>query len=126
MKQDVLKEKAVQKVKNPEKADLREIEPKKSKKPKRLRFFLLALVAVGFVFYAAITIINQNVRIAEKKSELSELNKQINVIEIQSQYLEKVQGYTGDDLNDYMEKLAKEELGYISDGERIFINVAGE
>ncbi len=81
---------------------------------------------MGFVFYAAITIINQNVRIAEKKSELSELNQQINVIEIQSQYLEKVQGYTGDDLNDYMEKLAKEELGYISDGERIFINVAGE
>ena len=26
----------------------------------------------------------------------------------------------------YMEKIAKEELGYISDGERIFINVAGE
>ena len=126
MKQDVLKEKAVPKVKDPEKADLKEIEPKKSKKPKRLRFFLLALVVVGFVFYAAITIINQNVRIAEKKSELSELNKQINVIEIQSQYLEKVQGYTGDDLNDYMEKLAKEDLGYISDGERIFINVAGE
>ena len=26
----------------------------------------------------------------------------------------------------YIEKIAKDELGYVGDGERIFINVAGE
>ena len=28
--------------------------------------------------------------------------------------------------NEALEKIAKDELGYVGDGERIFINVAGE
>ncbi|MBR1483757.1 MAG: septum formation initiator family protein [Ruminococcus sp.] len=95
-------------------------------KKRRLRYFLLYAAAIGFAFYAVITIINQNVRIAEKRAELSELQQQINVVEIQSKYIEKVQNYTGKDLSDYMAKIAKEELGYVGDGERIFINVAGD
>ena len=67
-----------------------------------------------------------NVQIAEKKAELTDLQQQISVVEIQSQYLKKVQNYKGDDLKKYIEKIAKDELGYVGDGERIFINVAGE
>ena len=103
--------------------------PKEIEKPKKkhkARYILLYLAAIGFVFYAVITIINQNVKIAEKRARLSELNQQINVVEIESNYLEKVQGYKGQELADYMEKIAKEDLGYVSNGERIFINVAGE
>lgn len=96
------------------------------KKKHRIRYVLLYLAAIGFVFYAVITIINQNVKIAEKKAELSDLQQQINVVEIESNYLEKVQNYKGQELADYMEKIAKEDLGYVSNGERIFINVAGE
>ena len=87
---------------------------------------LIYLAIIGFVFYAVITIINQNVQIAEKKAELTDLQQQISVVEIQSQYLKKVQNYKGDDLKKYIEKIAKDELGYVGDGERIFINVAGE
>ena len=87
---------------------------------------MLYLAAIGFAFYAVITIINQNVKIAEKKAELSELEQQINVVEIQSQYLEKVRGYEGKQRSEYMEKIAKEDLGYVGEGERIFINVAGD
>ena len=103
--------------------------PKEIEKPKKkhkARYILLYLAAIGFVFYAVITIINQNVKIAEKRAQLSELQQQINVVEIESDYLEKVQGYKGQELADYMEKIAKEDLGYVSNGERIFINVAGE
>ena len=96
------------------------------KKKSRLRYILLYLAAIGFVFYAVITIINQNVKIAEKRAELSEIQQHINVVEIESDYLEKVQNYEGDELNEYMEKIAKEDLGYVSNGERIFINVAGD
>ena len=102
---------------------IKEITPKKRKKG---RYILIYLAIIGFVFYAVITIINQNVQIADKKSQLKDLQQQINVIEIQTQYLQKVQGYKGDELSEYMEKIAKEELGYISEGERIFINVAGD
>ncbi len=101
-------------------------EVKPVKKRRKKRYLLLYLAAIGFAFYAVITIINQNVQIAQKKAELSELQQEINVVEIQSQYLEKVRGYTGEQLSDYIEKIAKEDLGYVGEGERIFINVAGE
>lgn len=98
----------------------------KPKKKRRLRYILLYLAAIGFVFYAVITIINQNVKIAEKRAELSEIQQHINVVEIESNYLERVRNFKGAELADYMEKKAKEDLGYVSDGERIFINVAGD
>ena len=109
---------------NPGDQGPKEVKPVKKKRKKR--YILLYLAAIGFAFYAVITIINQNVQIAEKKAELSELQQQINVVEIQSQYLEKVRGYEGEQLSEYMEKIAKEYLGYVGEGERIFINVAGE
>lgn len=102
---------------------IKEIKPKKRKKG---RYILIYLAIIGFVFYAIITIINQNVQIAKKKAELTDLQQQISVVEIQSQYLKKVQNYKGDDLKKYIEKIAKDDLGYIGDGERVFINVAGE
>lgn len=102
---------------------IREIQPKRTKKK---RYFLLYLAIIGFAFYAVITIINQNMQIAEKESELNNLQQQIKVIEIQTAYLQKVQGYSDEEIKQYMEKIAKEELGYIGEGERIFFNVAGE
>ena len=87
---------------------------------------MIYLAIIGFAFYAVITIINQNVQIADKKAELKDLQQQINVVEIETQYLKKVQEYKGDELSEYIEKIAKENLGYVSEGERIFINVAGD
>ena len=123
MKKKNTQSKNFQAVQNPESATIKEIKPEKNRKK---RYLLLYLAIIGFAFYAVITIINQNVQIADKKSQLKDLQQQINVIEIQTQYLQKVQGYKGDELSEYMEKIAKEELGYISEGERIFINVAGD
>lgn len=103
--------------------DIKEIKPKKARKK---RYILLYIAIIGFVFYAVITIINQSVQISKKRIELQNLQQQINVVEIQTQYLEKVQNYTGEELEAYIEKIAKEDMGYIGEGERIFINVAGE
>ena len=115
--------KKTQEVQNQANDTIKEIKPEKKRKK---RYLLLYLAVIGFAFYAMITIINQNVRIADKKAELKDLQQKINVVEIQTQYLQKVQGYKGKELTDYMEKIAKDELGYISEGERIFINVAGD
>ena len=52
-----------------EENEIKEITPKKRKKG---RYILIYLAVIGFVFYAVITIINQNVQIAEKKSELTD------------------------------------------------------
>ncbi len=124
MKEKIQKLKESPKEQTTENTELKEIKPKK--KRVRLRYFILLLAVVGFMFYSVITIINQNVKIADKKEQLKDLNRQINVVEINSKYLEKVQNYDDDELSAYMEKIAKDELGYISEGERIFINVSGE
>ena len=60
---------------------IKEITPKKRKKG---RYILIYLAIIGFVFYAVITIINQNVQIAEKKAELTGFapEQQISVVEI--------------------------------------------
>ena len=100
MKKKQLQADKAQAVQNPENTTLKEITPKKKKKG---RYILLYLAIIGFAFYAVITIINQNVQIADKKAELQELQQQINVVEIQTQYLEKVQGYEGEELSEYME-----------------------
>ena len=92
----------------------------------RYGFSLVYLAIIGFAFYAVITIVNQNIQIADKRAELDEINKQINVVEIQTRYLDKVKGYTGDQLKEYIEKIAKNEMGYVSESERIFYNVSGE
>ncbi len=123
MKDKNMQSKSSQTAQRPQDAVIKEIKPEKKRKG---RYILLYLAIIGFAFYAVITIINQSVQISDKKSELLELQQQINVIEIQTQYLEKVQSYEGDELSEYIEKIAKEELGYISEGERIFINVAGD
>ena len=102
---------------------IKEIQPKKKDIKK---YLLLYLTIIGFAFYAVIMIVNQNSEIAKKKAELKELQQQINVVEIQSQYAQKVLQYEGDERSEYIEKIAKEELGYVSEGERIFINVAGD
>lgn len=102
--------------------DVKEIKPAKQRK--KLYVVLTALIIVAFVFYAAIVIVQQNVQISEKRSELKGLQQQINLCEIQTQYLEQVLNYKGADLEEYIKKVASDE-GYVTEGERIFINVAG-
>ena len=102
---------------------IKEITPKKRKKG---RYILIYLAIIGFVFYAVITIINQNVQIAEKKAELTDLQQQISVVEIQSQYLKKVQNYKGDDLKKYIEKIAKDEFSLmLPENKRVEIILRG-
>lgn len=123
MKKKKLQQESVEATSKPNENTIKEIKPKRLKKG---RYILLYLAIIGFAFYAVITIVNQSVQISNKRAELKELKQQINVVEIQTQYLKKVQGYKGDELSAYMEKIAKDELGYISDGERIFINVVDD
>ena len=110
-----------------EEKPVRNIEEVKPKRKKRSKKYLLLYVAVfGFAVYAAFTIINQNIEINNKKSQLAELEKQIEVVEIQNDYYDEVKHYTGKDLDEYIENIAREDLDYIKNGERVFINVSGD
>lgn len=104
--------------------EIKEVKPKKKKLSKR--FFLLYLAIFGFALYASITIINQHIAINEKRTELQVLQEELQIIEIENDYLDEVKNYKGDDLDEYIENIAREDLDYVKNGERVFINVSGD
>lgn len=119
-KEDTKKEKIVEE----KKSDLKEVQPQKKKRNKK--FILLYVALAAFVVYAAFTIINQSIEISDKKAELSSINKQLEIVEIKSDYLKEIKNYKGKDLSEYMENIAREDLDYIKNGERVFVNVSGD
>lgn len=95
-------------------------------KVKKKSYILLYVAIFAFAVYAVITLVNQYVEISDKKQQLAELNNQILVQEIKNEDIEKVKNYTGEELDEYIEKIAREELEYIGQGERVFVNISGE
>ena len=88
--------------------------------------FLIIAVFVFLAVYAIISLTNINIQLDAKKQELKELENQIEVQELKNEEMERLNNYTGDELSDYIEQLARDELDYIKQGERIFVNVSGD
>lgn len=103
------------------------VEEIKLKKKRRSKGYLFLYVAIfGFTVYAAFTIISQHLEINEKRAQRDELYEQIEIMEIKNDDLKRVKHYSGKKLDDYIGKIAREDLDYIKNGERVFINVSGD
>lgn len=131
-KKDIIKDK-IQDNKSEEKKDsvsknqkteIKEIAPEKKKHNKKMIFLYIALAA--FIIYVSFTIINQSVQISDKKDELEKINNELEIVEIKSDNLKQIKNYKGKKLRDYMENIAREDLDYIKNGERVFVNVSGD
>ena len=92
----------------------------------RPAFVLIALVAVAFLIYSLISIIGIRSQIRERKAELDKLKDQITVQEIKNEDIEKLYNSTGSDFSALAEQIARDDLDYIKEGERVFVNVAGD
>ena len=103
---------------------IKEINPKKRKRNKK--YILLYIAGFAFLIYASFTIINQSIEINNKRTELKKLNDQIEIIEINVNRLKEVNNKTGDDRSDYIEDIAREDLDFVKNGERVFINISGD
>ena len=53
------------------------------------------------------------------------MNKQISITEIEIDELKDIKNYKGAERDDYIENIAREDLNYLKNGERVFINVSG-
>lgn len=113
------KEKVIQEV------DLDESK-KQNKQKKKKKSFLLYIALIAFSVYAVVTLVNQQLQINQKESELDELENSIVVQEVKNKEISKV--YNSDDKDNakYIEKFAREEFDYANKDERIFINIAGD
>lgn len=100
---------------------------KEEKKPLlNLRYLVLCVVVLVFAVYAVITLVDLYSQIGDKKNELEALNDEITVQEIKNEEMENLYNYSDEEFSGYVEQIAREDLDYIKQGERVFVNVAGD
>lgn len=123
MKEDTRKKKrALAKEDDAEKAP----EEQKGFFSSRLSIILIAIVALAFIVYALITLSGINSQIRERSAELDEIKDQITVQEIKNDSMSKTYNLSDSERSEFMERLARDDLDYVKEGERVFVNVSGE
>ncbi len=91
-----------------------------------LRYVLLCVVVLIFAVYSVVTLVDLYTQIGEKKSELEAINDEITIQEIKNDEINDLYNSSDEEFSKYVEQIAREELDYIKQGERIFVNVAGD
>lgn len=100
---------------------------KKSKKPLlNLRYVVLCVVVLVFAIYSVITLIDLYSQIGEKKNELNELNQEIKLQEIKNEEMNDLYNSSDEEFSKYVEEIARENLDYVKEGERVFVNISGD
>lgn len=97
----------------------------RNKKKTRLLYIPLCIAVFAFVVFSAFTLITQSSEINKQRAVLDDLNKQIEITKIEIKELKDIRNYEGEELDDYIENIAREDLNYLKNGERVFINVSG-
>lgn len=92
----------------------------------RLGMVLIAVVALAFIVWALISLSGIHSQIRERQGELDEIKEEITVQEIKNDAMSKTYNLTDSERSAYMERLARDELDYVKEGERVFVNVSGE
>lgn len=87
---------------------------------------LIALAAVAFLIYSMVSIIGIRSQIRERRAELDELQEEIKVQEIKNEDIQKLYDSTGSDFSALAEQIARDDLDYVKEGERVFVNVSGD
>ena len=95
-------------------------------KKRRKKASVIAKIAVlGLSIYVFFTFINQQIQINKKKAEYDQINKEIVVQEIKNEELSKVLNSDAKESQEYIERIARKNLDFAKDGERVFVNISG-
>lgn len=78
------------------------------------------------MIYSMVSIIGIRSQIRERRAELEELKEQIAVQEIKNEEMQKLYDSTDSDFSALAEQIARDDLDYIKEGERVFVNVQGD
>ncbi len=84
--------------------------PQQKKRSKWVTKLIVRIAVVGVIIACAVSIISIQSNIAEKKVELEMLQGQIDNLEIENEDLSQI--LNSDDIESYMENIAREEYGY--------------
>ena len=83
---------------------------------------ILSVLFTAFVIYSLVTIISQASQIRNNKQEIDSANQQLVYEPKRSQELDEETSKIGTD--EFIEKQAKEKLGYVKSNEKIFYDKA--
>ncbi len=103
---------------------VREVESEK--KPDKKRKIIFGICFGVFALYAGVTLISQQLQISQKQAELSQLEDNILIQEVKNSEVADVYNSSDEENEEYIKRIARQELGYAEPDERIFINIAGE
>ena len=90
------------------------------RKPQKFSF-ILSIGLLLLAGYFVISLINVNIQINDRKKEAEELNVRYEEQVAQNEALRNV--IDGGDKDDYIERVAREKLGYVMPGERVYYNI---
>lgn len=93
------------------------------KKP-RSSGILLRLGIVGLIGYLAVTLVISQVDIMVKQQQLDALNESVVRQEQANTELQRL--IASGDETAYIERIARDKLGYAAPGERVFIDITGK
>ncbi len=98
-------------------------EQKKKRHP--FRYFVIGGVFIAFLIYSVFAIADINQRIKEKQSQYDALRNEIQIQELKNSELEYVLNYSDEEYLEYVINKAHKDLDYVRQGERVFVNSAG-
>lgn len=93
-------------------------------KKKTARKSLIFRVCIfAFVAYAAVLLIDMQIKLAQSKQQLNDLREKYEVRRIANKELE-LQLAQGED-DESIERIAREKLDYVAPDERVYIDISG-
>ena len=93
-------------------------------KPKNVRSLFVKLAAAAMAAYLLASFVGGQLQLAAKQRELAELQLQLELKAEQNRELLSLMA--SDDDTAYIERMARERLGYASARERVYIDLTGE
>ena len=96
----------------------------KAKKKPLSRFILRVLLAV-FAVYAALTLVDAQVRLAERRQELGVLEARHEIHRLENRELERRLQFASDMTREEIERIAREQLDFVAPDQRVFIDISG-
>lgn len=93
------------------------------RKTRRVSLIAKAALLVAAV-WSAFTIVSVQLKIMAKESEMAELQQQIEVQKLENRQIQDVLD-SGDDA-EYIARIAREKLGYITPGQKVFVDISSK
>ncbi len=93
------------------------------RRKKRVGLATKIFVAI-FAVYAAFTLVSLQIQISAKREEQAALRAQIEEQTLRNAEIEAI--LNNEDNDEYIARIARDKLGYVSPGERVFVDISSK